>query len=133
VHRGGRSLEGRQIGTTTSRQPVAQDPIDQADCRERRSRERWHAAAVRGRAPTPPPPSPQPATGHHDDDDAATSTAASRCPDRDGGRRVCSTRLGRGRPVRELQTADFQVHKRDAQRRLVRLVGREAKEVGRQR
>jgi len=86
VHRGGRSLKGRQIGTAATRQPVAQDPIDQADGRERRSRERWHA-------------SPQPATGHHDDDDAATSAAASRCPDRDRGRRVRATRLGRGHPV----------------------------------
>jgi len=82
VHRGGRSLEGRQIGTAASRQPVAQDPIDQADGREGQSNER-HAAAVRVRVSPPPPP--QPATGDHDDDDASTSTAASRCPDRDRG------------------------------------------------
>jgi len=96
VHRGGRSLEGRSIGTSASSQSVAQDPIDQADCRERRSRER-NAASVRGSAPPPPPP--QPAADGHDDDDASTSTAAPSCPDRDRGRWICATRLGRGRPV----------------------------------
>lgn len=126
MHRGGRSLEGRQIGTAAPRQPVAQDPIDQAVGRRRG--DRWR----RKRYAAAPSPSPSAAAAaDHDDDDAATSAAAARRPDRDRRRRIRATRLGRGHPFRELQATDVQVHKRGAQRWLVRLVGREAKEVER--
>jgi len=80
VHRGGRSPEGRQISATAPRQPVAQDPIDQADGGWQRQSNERNATAVRGYAP---PLQPQPAADEHDDDDAATSTAATRCQNRD--------------------------------------------------
>jgi len=117
VHRGGRPPEERPV-RTRARQPVAQNPIDQADGRRRGNRRRERSVAV-GRAPPPA------------DDDATPASATARRSYRHRGRRIRATRLGRGHPVRELQAADVQVYQRDTQRRMVRLVGREAKEVGR--
>lgn len=116
MYRGGRSPEGRANGGLVVRrwtpaaagQPLAQDSVDQAV----RPVNNGHCGRLRSA---------------EDDEriaDAASASApAARCENGDRRRRIHATRLGRGRPVRELQTSDVQVHQREQQRRLVRFVG----------
>jgi len=113
VHRGGRSPadEGREDAGPSGvgrLQPLAQDPSDQADRLRRRFADAAAAAAA-----------------------AASGEVRGRRRLRAAAAAAAAARLGRGRAVRELQAADVQVHERGQQRRMVRLVGREAQEVTR--
>lgn len=107
-----------------SHRPVAENPVDQANRSRLRADKRGWPFRRRGRAAAAD-------QRGRITDAAAAPTSTARNPIRNCGRRRlrAAPRIRRGHPLRERQAADFQVHQFYQQRWMVRLLGREEKEI----